>query len=255
MTGHYTKTTLYPELSSHAARPQPSMAHYWRTRTQTQLDQLEREARRMFQLEEDLSAFAKHYYQAVGAVSERLAQVEQRLASVGSDEVVASMPTVIAQRDASDARRSELKTRYRALAKEVHPDRAMVIDSAGTLATTMHALNAAYHHGDLAAVLRIEAQMLLAQVPHEEPHASAAMEQALRDIERAANTYAEGYRTLLNSPLNELMLRAMSAQLAGWDWMKAVVRKVERTIEEKERAAAIEHIEQIGAWRDSVQVA
>jgi hypothetical protein len=255
MNGRYNNSNQHPELSSLAQRTQHPMAHYWRLRTQTLLDRLERQARRMFQLEEDLSAFAKQYYHAVGTVTERLAQVEQRLATSSRDEMVATMPTVMAQRDASDARRSELKTRYRALAKEVHPDRAMVVDSAGTMATTMHALNSAYHHGDLAAVLRIEAQLLLAQVPHEEPHASQQMDSALRDIERAAETYAEGYRSLLNSPLNELMLRSMSAQLAGWDWMQAVVRKVERTIEEKERAAAIEHIEQIGAWRDSVQVA
>ena len=81
------------------------------------------------------------------------------------------------------------------------------------------------------------------------------VEHALRELEQATHTYADGYRTLLNSPLNELMLRAMSARLAGWDWMDAVVRKVERTIEEKQRAAVMANIAEIGAWREGAQPA
>jgi hypothetical protein len=115
----------------------------------------------------------------------------------------------------------------------------------------MHTLNAAYQQGDLAALLRLEAQMLLHGMADEQG-ATVDLEVALRDVEKAAETYANGYRALLNSPLNELMLRAMSARLAGWDWMQAVVRKVERTIEEKERAAALASIAAIGAWRESI---
>jgi hypothetical protein len=52
------------------------------------------------------------------------------------------------------------------------------------------------------------------------------------------------------------MLRAMQARLAGWDWMEAVVRRVERTIEEKERAAVVANIAAIGEWREqAVRVA
>ena len=248
-----------PVHASLEQREQRQSMTYWRVRIGTTLERLEREARRMLQLEQELSSFAQKYYDAVGDAAERLARVEQHVAAEGEaapvTEVEAAMPAVIAQRDARDARRAELKTRYRSLAKEVHPDRAMVVESAGSSAGTMHALNAAYQHGDLAALLRLEAQMLITRIEQEDASNTMALECALRDVDRAADTYADGYRAMLNSPLNELMLRAMSARLAGWDWMDAVVRKFERTIEEKERAVVMASIAEIGAWREAAQAA
>lgn len=241
-----------PEFNALEQRIEAQNAAYWRARIGAMLERLEREARRMFQLEEELSEFANRYYDAVGEVTERLAQVEQKIASV-SMPVDSAMPAVLAHRDARDARKVELKRRYRNLAKEMHPDRQMVTEGTGTRAGNMRMLNAAYQHGDLAALLKLEAEMLINPIATGEKLAAGELEQAVRDIERAADTYADGYRNLLNSPLNELMLRAMQARLAGWDWVQAVVRKVERTIEEKERAAVIAHIAEIGEWRTQVQ--
>ena len=65
---------------------------------------------------------------------------------------------------------------------------------------------------------------------------TALLESALYEIKRASDTYADGYRTLLGSPLNTLMLRSMSARIAGWDLVETVKQKVEQRIEEKERA-------------------
>lgn len=240
-----------PELSSLEQRAARQIATYWRVRVNTTLEKLEREARRMFQLEEDLSNFAKHYYEAVGEVAEKLAQVENKLATEVPSAEVVSIPAVIAQRDVGEARRHELKSRYRSLAKEIHPDRAMVTNASGAQAHAMQTLNAAYQHNDLASLLRLEAQMLLSPLAESDSAQTFDLEVALRDVERAAETYANGYRQLLNSPLNELMLRAMQARLAGWDWMQAVVKKVERTIEEKEREAVLASIAEIGAWREA----
>ncbi len=210
----------------------------------------------MLQLEEELSTFAQHYYEAVGEVAERLAHVEQQILDEAlQTEVTFAIPDMLAQRDASAARRHELKTRYRNLAKEIHPDRAMTVRGAGARANHMHALNEAYQQRDLAALLKLEAEMLLAPLAEMDTTQTYDLERALREVEKAAETYAEGYRVLLGSPLNELMLRAMSARLAGWDWVQSVVRKLERTIEEKERAAALASIAQISAWRESVNAA
>jgi hypothetical protein len=242
------------KFSSLEQRADAQASHYWRVRTTTTLDRLEREARRMFQIESELSHFAREYYAAVGEAVERLAYLEQMTAPTGNESNVPhAMPAVMAQRDAHSTRQAELKTRYRSLAKEIHPDRQMAVEGAGQQANNMHTLNAAYQHGDLAALLKLEAKMLLDQMSAE--GISAEFEMALREVERAADTYAEGYRTMLGSPLNELMLRAMSARLAGWDWVQAVVRKVERAIEDKERAAIIEGIAQIGAWRENAHAA
>jgi hypothetical protein len=248
----------HPEHSSLEQRTESLIGNYWRVRIATMLDRLEREARRMFHLERELSEFAAEYYAAVGEVTERLTEVEQRIHGESPPEVasmVAPLPDIQASMDASLARRSELKIRYRQLAKEIHPDRAMVTQSTGTNANHMHTLNAAYQQGDLAAMLKLEAEMLLSSTLDEALSNTPAIEHALRELERAANTYADGYRAMLNSPLNELMLRAMSARLAGWDWMQAVVKKVERAIEEKERAMIEANIAAITEWREQVSAA
>lgn len=247
-----------PSKAAYAAlegRADRQVATYWRVRINATLDQLEREARRMFQLEQELSAFAQAYYDAVGAAAERLSHLEQGTLQGDTAAHVVAMPAAFAQRDARSARMSEIKIRYRSLAKEIHPDRAMLVEGAASTASTMHTLNAAYQHGDLAVLLKLEAQMALKRIDDDSATAGLELEGALREIERAANTYADGYRAMLGSPLNELMLRAMSARLAGWDWMQAVVKKVERAIEAHERAAVEAGIAQIGAWRDEHAVA
>jgi len=240
-------------VDSAAVRTQEQHAHFWRMRVREALEKLEREARRMFQLEAELSIFAGQYYEAVGAVTERLALVEEQLNGVALEhDITHAMPDLLASRDVHVARRAELKDRYRLLAKEIHPDRAGITCGVGVRANYMHVLNSAYHQGDLAAMLKLEADIVISPMLEAGGLDALAIEQALRELERAADTYAQGYRTMLNSPINELMLRAMSARLAGWDWMQAVVKKVERAIEEKERAMITASIAQIGAWRESV---
>ncbi len=114
----------------------------------------------------------------------------------------------------------------------------------------MQSLNSAYAQGDLPVMLRLEAEILLSRTD-----LTLAVEERLREVERAADTYAAGYRQLLNSPLNELMLRQLSARLAGWDWMETVIQRVQRTIVAHERALAVANIAAIGEWRSAAQVA
>lgn len=227
-----------------------SLSQYWQTRVQSMLERLEREARRMLQLESELSLFATEYYAAVGEASERLAAVEEQIGlEVTAKDLVAAMPNLHETMDACQARQREVKQRYRALAKEIHPDRTMLTQGAGPQAQQMQTLNAAYQNGDLAALLKLEAQLALSSVLEKGFADTRELEATLRDIDRATATYADSYREMLNSPLNELMLRAMSARLAGWNWIEAVVRKVERAIEEKERAAVEANIAAISEWR------
>ena len=47
------------------------------------------------------------------------------------------------------------------------------------------------------------------------------------------------------------MLRALQARLAGWDWMEAVVKRVQRAIASSERAIVEANIAAIGDWRQS----
>ena len=232
-------------------RAQRQLDTYWRIRIRKTLDRLERESRRMLQLEAELSAFAELYYTDVGVYVERLAELEAMLMAENTPVATPdTMSDVLAQRDMAQSRSAELKTRYRALAKEIHPDRSMLVEGEGAPAVQMQSLNSAYAQGDLPTMLRLEAELLLERTDIE-----LSVDDRLREVERAADTYAAGYRQLLNSPLNELMLRQLSARLAGWDWMQAVVNRVQRTIEQHERALAIANIAAIGDWRASAQVA
>ncbi len=243
-----------PDSATLDQRIDQQLATYWRARVQAALDRLEREARRMFQLEGELSQFANDYYAAVGEASERLAQIDQvNLRESPVEELTQVLPSLRDTMDMQTARTRELKSRYRTLAKEIHPDRtpqASAVD-----AERMGQLNQAYQNRDIAAMLTLEAQLIVARLMKRGFTHTQDIEHALRDIDRAANTYAESYRAMLNSPLNELMLRAMSARLAGWDWIGAVVRKVERAIEAKERALVEANIAAISEWRAEVQFA
>jgi hypothetical protein len=120
----------------------------------------------------------------------------------------------------------------------------------------MHTLNTAYQQGDLAALLKLQAQLQLTRLCDIDFSATAALESALYDVNRAADTYAQGYRDLLNSPLNELMLRAIAAQMEGWDFMQAVVQRIERSIEEKaQELLLLNAMTMARSWQPSGQAA
>lgn len=235
-------------LEERAARQQDM---YWRVRAQKTLERLEREARRMLHLEAELTDFATRYYDKVGGYAQRLTELEAQLLTATPQEASsATLTEVAAQCEMKETRHTELKSRYRLLAKEIHPDRSPITDGNSTRATQMQQLNAAYQQGDLATLLRIEADMLLTAVDKSLP----VIEERLRAVERAADTYAQGYRELLNSPLNELMLREMNARHAGWDWMDAVVKRVQRAIADSERAIMEAAIAASGDWQPSVSI-
>lgn len=258
--------TVLPSPSEFNSRPsrapvdervQRQLATYWRVRVSKTIERLEHEARRMLQLEEEIAAFAAEYYAAVGESAARLARMEEQLRTkIPADATIPEFEEVLAYRDGQAARKLELKARYRSIAKEIHPDRAMIVDGAGTGSGQMHALNTAYQHGDLAALLKLEAQLQLTKLCDIDFSATAALESALHDVNRAADTYAQGYRTLLNSPLNELMLRAMTAHMEGWDFMQAVIQRIERTIDEKEHELALLNVMTLSSvWQPEGQAA
>jgi hypothetical protein len=218
-------------LSPLHERARRQLDTYWRVRVTKTIESLEREARRMLQLELQLAAFADEYYSAVGPWAEYLAALEAQFETPIAEhkEDLETLPLALAQRELKAAREDELKARYRTLAKEIHPDR-LDGDGVGIMAEKMQLVNDAYARGDLALLLKCEAEILMGHLCND----WSAAEGHLRDIERAVETYASGYRALLNSPLNHLMLRAMSATQSGWDWIGAVIQRLQRAIATRE---------------------
>ncbi len=239
-------------------RVQRQLATYWRVRVTKTIERLESEARRMLQLEEELAAFAAHYYAVVGEPAARLAQLEDQISRCGMSIVNAApqLEEVTLHREGQAARKRELKARYRSIAKEIHPDRAMIVEGAGASAENMHSLTKAYERGDLAALLKLEAQLQLTKLCDIDFSATAALESALHEVNRAADTYAKGYRDLLNSPLNELMLRAMAAKMEGWDFVQAVLRRIEGTIDTREQELAVLQVTALpNHWQQAARAA
>lgn len=207
-----------------------SLAIYWHLKAARALDTFEAEVRRMLQLEAQLGAFAQEYETVVGGVAQQLAMLDG-VVTMGD---VPELAEVQAQAERCRARQAELKSRFRGLAMELHPDRALQSGGGDDLSGRMQQVNEAYGRGDLAGLMKLEAQLYLARLTGEAPD-NARWDAALNELARAAATYAQGYRDLLNAPLNKWMLKHLSARREGWEWMEAVRRKFERRIEEKEQ--------------------
>ena len=206
---------------------------YWQARIADAVQQLTHEARRMLKLEAQLAEFAGRYYAAVGESVWRLMALDAALAGEEhASECAAELAEADAYLGGPEERGQELKSRYRALAKELHPDRGAV-GQREVGAAEMHMLTEAYQRGDLAALLALDAELALMRCARA---GSGMLEEAVHDVSRAAETYARGYRDLLNSPLNELMLRAMAAESEGRDWLAEVVAQLTARIQEKEQA-------------------
>ena len=225
LTQHVTRDDAAFVVSQAGAQ----MAGFWRMKIARALDAFEAEARRMLSLETQLGEFAVQYELLLGEVTDRLASLEEQMGETpGNAELLAMR----AQQEQRTARQNELRARYRTLAMDIHPDRAQLADDSGA---HMQRLTAMYRGGDLAGLLKLEAQLYLARITGEDFADVRGMEAALRDVARASETYAQGYRALLNSPANDLMLRVMSARREGWEMLEVQKRKIERSIFDKEQ--------------------
>lgn len=216
-------------------RVRRQLATYWRVRVNKTIERFEHEARRMLNLEKELAEFADDYYATVGEAASRLSAIEAQLMQVHATNASLNygVDEVAQYRETREQRAAELKTRYRRIAKEIHPDRAMIVEGAGARAATMQTLNEAYQRSDLAALLALQAQLQLTKLCEIDFSATALLESALHEVNRAADTYAQAYRNLLNSPMNELMLKHIAAAREGWDFSRAVATHIERQVDEK----------------------
>lgn len=189
------------------------------------LAELEKAARLTLTLESELTRFANDYYEAVGQYAEHLAHLE------------AQGVCALTAPDAPTTRDGELKKLYRALAKELHPDR-------NGDATRMQRANEAYHAGDYAALLCLQFE--------QEMEGAEDWKIQLAYIESAITRYRAQYETWLNSPIYALWEKATEARLAGKNWLQAVIGNIRKEIERHQRALASAQIVELSAWRQAV---
>jgi len=224
---------------------------YLKARLSGALKLLEDQARAALFLEEELTRFIEHYYGEVGDYVEKLTRLEAELGSVaapGVSTINSAMHDAALQ--AQHDRAHEIKRRYRALAKVVHPDGAGNDADYTHRAERMREVNEAYETGDLARLVSMEAAWAHEQV-WDLPNAErmAALRQQIAAVEKAAEHYRAERSGLMHSPVYELMLRATSARLAGRDWIAAVVDNIKTTIAAKERRLINARLEAISDWR------
>jgi hypothetical protein len=224
---------------------------YLRARLTHALKDLEMHARAALALENELTAFIETYYDAVGEYVEKLSQLESELEGThGNEEEFAAITSAMheAAKRAQQDRASELKQRYRTLAKNIHPDMQTTTD--GSAAVQMQEVNEAYDQRDLARLVRLQGQWTLENIlsmpedirlPELRAHITA--------VEKASQQYQQERMGLMHSPVYELMLRATSARMAGRDWIAAVVHKIKAAIALKERSLVTAKLEAISDWR------
>lgn len=214
---------LPPALNEQAQR---QLVTYWRVRIGKTLEQLESEVSRMLRVEHSLERFARDMVARLGPSMEIYRTLP---ASVAETVGMPKAPFAWVEQGVANARARELKSRYRQLAKELHPDYATHGEQ-----PSMVAINHAYDTDNLAAMVRLEAQALA-------PEADAPSQQFedyVKQVDQATQTYRYAYNQLLNSPLYSLYARATSAQEDGWDYVESLARRVKRAAEGQAVAAA-----------------
>jgi len=226
---------------------------YLRARLTHALKHLEVHARAALALELELTQFIETYYAAVGEYVEKLVQLETELEGEHdhNEEEFAAITSAMhdAAKRAQQDRASELKQRYRALAKNIHPDVQGGEDEVAA-AVRMQEVNEAYDARDLAKLVRLQAEWTLANiltmpVDIRLPELRAQ----LTAVDKASQQYQQERMGLMHSPVYELMLRATSARMAGRDWIAAVVHKIKTAIALKERSLVTAKLEAISDWR------
>lgn len=213
LTSHYASSALNEQA-------QRQLMTYWRLRISKALEQLETEVRRMLQVESGLERFAQDMVSRLTPYMEALRQLPRELAEPLG---VPKAPFAWVEQGVASARTREIKSRYRLLAKELHPDAAVAHASGITMAEVNHA----YTREDLALLVRLEAQSLAP----DELQAISVFEDFVRQVEQATATYRQAYTRLLNTPLYSLYARAASAQEDGWDYVDSLARRIRRAVE------------------------
>ncbi len=218
-TAHYANSALTEQA-------QRQLMTYWRLRINKALELLETEVRRMVRVESGLERFAQDMVARLQPYMEALRNLPPEIADpLGLPKA----PFIWVEQGVAQARTREIKSRYRLLAKELHPDAAVEHSSGITMAQVNHA----YTREDLALLVRLEAQSLAP----DDAQPIANFEDYVRQVEQATQTYRQAYTRLLNSPLYSLYARAASAQEDGWDFIESLTRRIKRTIESGTLAA------------------
>ncbi len=185
------------------------------------LKTLEENLRALITLEDTVSAFSARYFAA-------MAEMEQlTTASVSRLEAAPLANDFSDLEHQRAARARHLKTSYRTLAKQFHPDRT---PQGSAQHAVMQAVNDAYARQDLAALTRLELEHSLSSSAQYED-AGMMLAEKLARCEQLIGLLSEQRAALEQSPLFELHERELLARMQGRDF----IAQVKRSLKSKQR--------------------
>jgi len=195
--------------------------HMRSTRT---LNQLDRASESLRQVEQELEAFLDSYYAQVGGLVDELQVLEQQLPDAPPPDAAGMPPAPLPGLD------SQVKTLYRKLVRQCHPDTA---GESETSARAIRHLNAAYAQRDIGELWKLQWELERDTAAHSPQRRVAQLKAHYEQMQDALNRVEARRQALLDSPGYALMQRAVQLRLCGQDFMELVKAHLSRRIAQK----------------------
>lgn len=204
------------------------------TRTIRTMSALDRESEALAGLEAELESFLEDYYAKVGALFEELARLEQDLGSIQGYVVPKSNDIVIKPiKPSQSPQKNELKSLYRTLVKNHHPD-----VSSHRSGEWMQAINDAYARANMAELVRL--QWSGPDVESATPEQQIEkLEQQCAGLQEALQQVQQRQTQLKQSSAYALMCKALQLRLCGQDFIGQMKAHVQHLISQKKREILI----------------
>jgi hypothetical protein len=214
------EATNHAAPSRLAAKAQALECLQLRMMLSLRLGTLEENLRALITLEDAVSAFSTRYFAAI-------AEMELVDTTASSHKETAPLVDDFSELEHQRATRAKhLKTSYRTLAKQFHPDR---VQASSAQHSVMQAVNDAYARQDLAALTRLELEHSLSSA--EVDDAGMMLAEKLARCEQLIGLLSEQRSALEQSPLFELHERELLARMQGRDF----IAQVKRSLKNKQR--------------------
>ena len=233
--------------SHHGKARQQLMALEFRTKRA--VSKLDTACDQLRELESELEHFLNDYYAQVGSYVEELHDIEKQLMQLDAsyeacsqtpllDTFVADTHVQIMQKKNATRLTGELKSLYRTMVKDYHPDMATGSKAVEQLKEdVIRTINDAYARRNLGELYKLKFDMEAKRKGHamDKEDKVALYEQRYGAIDRALQDVDQRKARIMSSPAYQLMQRALEARLAGKDLIATIIHDLQQQIRMKQR--------------------
>lgn len=209
------------------------------------LNSLDRSCESLRQLELEIDEFLNDYYHHVGTYFEQISAIEAEIEALNTGDVPELMPTAkriyenmeVLPKSQCKALDQDIKTLYRDMAKEYHPDAASGAEAVKQIKEeVIKTLNDAYSRKNLGDLWRIRFELEDEQVKGS-MHPLERIQLLRRRVSMIEQMFEEVEAKRLKleeSPACALMQRAFQMRLCGQNFIEHVIADVKQQIERKQ---------------------